>query len=157
MVYISTSLQISSPLTRFQTSSSGLPPKPPSLPHTTRNLQFHPERFKPRKFDASLLIHVLTSNLAYDLSSPANLPNTLFRKAPRLSQSTHQARNKRLDFLLVFIGFRICFSFGASSQDDDAGVIRDSRVSLMRYGWFAFLRGHMSSRSAFGVRGCTIT
>jgi hypothetical protein len=65
------------------------------------------------------------------------LLSMLSQKAPRLLPSTLHPRN-RLIFPGFFIGLRICFSFGSSSQDDGAEV-RFARVSsLMRYGWSAF-------------------
>jgi len=99
---------------------------------------------------------LLTMLPVSDSFSPVNSQSTLFRKVPRLSQSTLHPRN-RLFFLWVFIRCRICFGFGSSNLMMRLEWLRDLRVSFNALWMVCFYWGQMSSRSAFGVRGCTIS
>ncbi|KAL2072302.1 hypothetical protein VTL71DRAFT_11645 [Oculimacula yallundae] len=100
-------------------SSSALPPRHPSLLHTTRSPPSHPAKSRPLSASSSLV----------------NLPSTQYLKVPRLSPSTPLRRNR----LLFSLGFHkvsdLLWLLVVWIDDEVRTLSGSSGLFLMRYGW----------------------
>lgn len=126
----------------LQTSSSASPPRPPSLPPTTRSPPSRPERFRPRSVS----------------SCRVSWPSTLFRRVPRLSPSTpHRPNKPAFSVSFLSIARSSCLGHGSAFRNGCHDGWQAGSPSLdcllMRYGLACFfLWGHSSAMGFAAVQ-----